>query len=121
MEAYLFLREKNQTVPSDTLELMKDAAIKSLVTDEDLASVRSSHFEDIRKELQEFFANNMVSYWRIEEFELQANHLNTGFNIIPKEPYFDESYSDDEADKRIEAIGKKYGVKLGWIYWVYPK
>jgi len=31
MEAYLFLREKNQSIPSDTLELMKDAALESLV------------------------------------------------------------------------------------------
>jgi hypothetical protein len=32
MEAYLFLREKNQSIPSDTLELMKDAALESLVS-----------------------------------------------------------------------------------------
>lgn len=95
--------------------------LEQLASDGGISDVRSSHIEDIRKELQEFFANNMVSYWRIEEFELQENYLKTGFNIIPKEPYFDESYSDDEADKRIEAIGKKYGMKLGWIYWVYPK
>lgn len=31
MEAYLFLREKNQSIPSDTLELMKDAALATLV------------------------------------------------------------------------------------------
>lgn len=30
MEAYLFLRKNNITVPSETLELMKDAAIKEL-------------------------------------------------------------------------------------------
>lgn len=32
MEAYLFLREKNQSIPSDTLELMKDAALERLVS-----------------------------------------------------------------------------------------
>ena len=32
MEAYFFLREKNQSIPSDTLELMKDAALESLVS-----------------------------------------------------------------------------------------
>ncbi len=31
MKAYLFLREKNQSIPSDTLELMKDAALATLV------------------------------------------------------------------------------------------
>lgn len=30
MEAYLFLREKNMTIPSETLELMKDASIKEV-------------------------------------------------------------------------------------------
>jgi len=30
MEAYTFLREKNHTVPSETLELMKDSALKAL-------------------------------------------------------------------------------------------
>lgn len=29
-EAYLFLREKNMTVPSETLEFMRDAAIEKL-------------------------------------------------------------------------------------------
>lgn len=29
-EAYIFLREKNHTVPSETLEFMKDAAIEKL-------------------------------------------------------------------------------------------
>ena len=30
MEAYLFLREKNMSIPSETLDFMKDAAIEKL-------------------------------------------------------------------------------------------
>lgn len=40
MEAYTFLREKNHTVPSETLELMKDSALKALEpVNADLADV----------------------------------------------------------------------------------
>jgi len=30
IEAYIFLRENNHTIPSETLEFMKDAAIEKL-------------------------------------------------------------------------------------------
>jgi len=86
-----------------------------------LADVRSSHIEDIRKELEVFFASRKISHRNIKKFELEKSG-STGINIIPKEPYFEESYEDEDADILIEAIGKKYGVNgFGWIYWVYPK
>lgn len=33
IEAYLFLRSKNMTIPSETLEFMKDSALKALEPD----------------------------------------------------------------------------------------
>lgn len=48
MEAYIFLRKENMTVPSETLEFMKDAAIQKL----------NNKTQDINKKL--LFALEMV-------------------------------------------------------------
>lgn len=41
--------------------------------------------------------------------------------MIPINPYFDEDYSDNKSDKKIKEITEKYGLKLKWPYWIYPK
>ena len=51
MEAYLFLREKNQSIPSDTLELMKDAALESLVSKNESIGNVSGISTDLEKDL----------------------------------------------------------------------
>lgn len=35
LDSYLFLRKENQTIPSETLEFMKNASLKALENDND--------------------------------------------------------------------------------------
>lgn len=76
--------------------------------------------EKIKKELEDFFSNNLVNSTTVTDFYLEDGFFGS-LDIIPVEPYFDEDYHDDDADKEIEKIGNKYNVELSWVYWVYPK
>ena len=67
MEAYLFLRKNNMTVPSETLDLMKDAAIEKL----------DSAFENTEKlKLAEEHAKKM---WRDPSAEKQREYAEHSF------------------------------------------
>ena len=81
--------------------------------------------EKVRHDLEEYFRDNEVSGSKITEFDLSyKTWLGPNYKsirIIPIEPYFDEDYWDDKADDDIEAIGQKYGVRLGWESGVYVK
>jgi len=80
----------------------------------------------IKLELEEYFKNNEVCGCKIEDFRLTnrtwfGTQTYDSLEIIPIEPYFDEDYWDDKADADIEAIGQKYGIRLGWESGVYGK
>lgn len=47
MEAYLFMREKNMSVPSETLEFMKDVALAEL---EDIKKEKTDEYFDVDEE-----------------------------------------------------------------------
>lgn len=80
----------------------------------------------IRAELEEYFKQNEVCGCKIEEFRFTDTtwfgvKTYKNLSIVPVEPYFDENYWDDKADADIEAIGQKYGIRLGWESGVYGK
>jgi len=82
---------------------------------------------NIKLDLAKYFDENEVCGHMIEEFGVRSNDSWFGtksfdsaeiFSVIP---FFDENYEDDKADADIEAIGLKYGIRLGWETGVYPK
>lgn len=77
----------------------------------------------ISLDLALYFRANYVSGRRIGEFELKGvwDKNYTRVSIIPREPEFDEDYSDDNADKAIQIIGNKYGLSLGFTSDIYSK
>lgn len=64
MEAYLFLRKENMTIPSETLEFMKDAAIERLDRNGQppvvITIITDEHIETVarNKALKYAFAND---------------------------------------------------------------
>lgn len=80
----------------------------------------------IKTELEEYFERNKVCGRKITQFKLSdrtwfGQKTYDMLSIIPVEPYFDEDYWDEKADADIEAIGQKYGIRLGWESGVYGK
>jgi len=82
---------------------------------------------NIKLDLKEYFSENEVCRHIIKEFGVRTDYSWFGsknFNsaeIFSVIPFFDENYEDDKADADIEAIGLKYGIRLGWETGVYPK
>lgn len=50
IEAYLFLRENNQTIPDETLDFIKESSISALENDELMTIFRQ--YKDVELELQ---------------------------------------------------------------------
>ena len=96
----------------EILEILKS------IPDNAIVEPTNFHLDEIRKDLEELFKSRLISETKIEDFDLRG--LKSKFNdeiyvfIIDSEGYFDEDYLDDESDKLIEEIGKKYGVNLSW-------
>lgn len=91
----------------------------------ELQKEEDDQIETMKKDLEEYFSNHDLIGRKISSFELEKGFYTTEnkriVNIIPVDPYFEEIYWNDEVDKDIAKIGDKYGIRLGWIYWVYPK
>ncbi len=108
---------------------MKDVKIESWEQYDEMAKVmedfRSGELGKlitlIKKDLDDFFANNIVNMCTIKDYRISTGFNRHQFNIIPIDPYFEESYDDEESDKKIKEIGLNHGVQLGWEYYVYHK
>ena len=77
----------------------------------------------LKGELGEFFDKNKVGGYKIKKFNLVEAPNEIDYRIVPLEPCLDECLSgEDDCEKKIEEIGKKYGVRnLGFVYWCYHK
>lgn len=82
--AYIFLREKNQSIPSDTLQFMLDASLEKLNSveyNEVLDPVSCSCYTVLDEE------DNIVQLYQTEEkankglWEFQNSHPHTEFHI----------------------------------------
>lgn len=67
--------------------------------------------EMLKTDLDALFAKTTST--EIKEYEVQEITGNRVM-LIPTEPYFDESYMDDELDEAIKKIGEKYSL---YVYW----
>jgi len=102
-----------------TLEEYKKARI---ITDAFESEERRLSFENcdnFRKELSEYFDNNLVGGRSIKNFSINHTFKNY-FDIIPIDPNFDENY-DGENDEDITKLSKKHNIHASFIYWMYPK
>ena len=109
------------TYYEDKIRKAVKADIKS--EKEDARADEKKRIVKLNNELKEYFEKNVVSGLKIKEFEIKTNSITgIGLELVPEEPYFEECYEDEKADKDIEALGKKYGFEnFGWVYWVYGK
>jgi len=73
----------------------------------------------LEKELKDFFSKNKIEGFRIKKFEI----INEGYYAIaPIDPYFEEVLRSGEYEKKLERIGKKYGIdNFGFEPYCYGK
>ncbi len=103
-----------------TLEQYRKAKRITDAYEEFLLSKWNKKADNAEKELNEYFKNNIISGFHIKEVRYDRTNFNS-IEIIPKDPYFEEFYDDEKADLKIKCIGKKYGIRIHWVYWVYHK
>ena len=72
MEAYLFLRKENMTIPSETLDFIKDASLNKLNESDKLSELKETYLRRIRS------ANNIIDETRSEE---QKQRLRTKVSV----------------------------------------
>jgi len=72
-------------------------------------------------ELSEWFKINTYDGCKIESFDLVKGTYG-GLDIVPINPYVDESFKlDEKGDKFLNELSKKYGIRVGFVYWAYSK
>jgi hypothetical protein len=73
----------------------------------------------LKRDLDKFFAENLVSDRKIEKYKINLKSEGC-IQLEPVEPYFEESYEDDVADEKIQKIGETRGFKrVDWALYVY--
>tara|TARA_R110000851_G_C12839278_1_gene541561 strand:+ start:79 stop:360 length:282 start_codon:yes stop_codon:yes gene_type:complete len=72
MEAYLFLRKENMTIPSETLDFIKDASLNKLNESDKLSELKETYLRRIRS------ANNIIDETSNDE---QKQRLRTKVSV----------------------------------------
>jgi len=68
MEAWVFLREKNHSIPNGTIDLMRDAALDKLKKEE--------HNSDYMAELEAIIEEGVEKEYEVQDIVLAVQRLN---------------------------------------------
>lgn len=84
--------------------------------EDEIRRLEKIRIEAFKKDLEEYFANNLVD----RKFTLNKFELDNHSNIIPLEPYMEENYSGGN-DEDIEKLCEKHNVYFSIVSWCYHK
>ena len=102
-----------------TVEEYKKAKIITDAFEHEERRLLFENCDNFRKELSEYFDNNLVGGCSIKDFSV--NHTSGNhFEIVPINPGIEESYEGENNDD-IKKLSKKHNIEASFIYWMYPK
>lgn len=80
-QAYIFLRKKNHTIPSETLQFMLDASLEKLnsLREDSMQEIRIKYFHKDLPKLEKISKGDWIDLRAAETVEIQAG----GFRLIP--------------------------------------
>lgn len=102
-EAYVFLREKNQSIPSETLDFMLQASIEKIVKMENPQVDKNT--EEMNKVLMEAFHTSNEQFIKMYEEIVKLRKVNEEqWNLLCSIPKPNTLVLNEKAQKKLEYI-----------------
>ena len=94
--------------------------LKNTILNLEIRIFRKPKIDKLKRELSDFFENNLIEGNKIEDFEIRED--SGSYDIIPTKPHLEETLYKGDYEKQLERMGRKYGIKnFGFIYYCYGK